>query len=188
MRLSCGWLEEARHSPSPNFNERPEGCEISLLVIHNISLPPGEFGGGHIRDLFLNRLDPRAHPYFVDVAGLKVSAHLLIRRDGEVIQYFGDGSLSLFSSTVQAVDAAIDIQRALDGDPALRIGLHAGEVAYDAQGVYGDAVNIAARLEPLAEPGGICISGTAFDQVHQCIREKRRVHSQMTPRHEPFAQ
>jgi len=87
VRLSHGWLEDARHSPSPNFNERPEGCEISLLVIHNISLPPGEFGGSWIDDLFHNRLDPDAHPYFREIEGLEVSAHCLIRRDGEIIQY-----------------------------------------------------------------------------------------------------
>ena len=81
------WLPGVSHEPSPNADERPADTTIDLLVIHNISLPPGEFGGGHIRDLFLNRLDPRAHPYFVDIAGLKVSAHLLIRRDGEVIQF-----------------------------------------------------------------------------------------------------
>ena len=87
MRLSCGWLEEARHSPSPNFNERPGGCEISLLVIHNISLPPGEFGGPWIDALFSNRLPAGEHPYFAEIAHLKVSAHALIRRDGEVVQY-----------------------------------------------------------------------------------------------------
>jgi AmpD protein len=87
VRLSHGWLQEARHSPSPNFNERPEGCEINLLVIHNISLPPGEFGGSWIDDLFHNRLDPDAHPYFREIEGLVVSAHCLIRRDGEIIQY-----------------------------------------------------------------------------------------------------
>ena len=87
MRISRGWLEATRHSPSPNFNERPEGCEISLLVIHNISLPPGEFGGSWIDDLFHNRLDPDDHPYFREIHGLEVSAHCLIRRDGEVIQY-----------------------------------------------------------------------------------------------------
>ena len=87
MRISRGWLEATRHSPSPNFNERPEGCEISLLVIHNISLPPGEFGGSWIDDLFHNRLDPDGHPYFSEIHGLEVSAHCLIRRDGEIIQY-----------------------------------------------------------------------------------------------------
>ena len=78
---------EARQCPSPNHDERPTGTLIDLLVIHNISLPPGEFGGPWIDDLFLNRLDPDAHPYFRDICGLHVSAHLLIRRDGELVQY-----------------------------------------------------------------------------------------------------
>ncbi len=81
------WLPGVRQVPSPNADERPAGTLVDLLVIHNISLPPGEFGGGHIEDLFLNRLDPDAHPYFADIARLRVSAHLLIRRDGGVIQF-----------------------------------------------------------------------------------------------------
>jgi len=72
---------------SPNHDERPAIDDISGIVIHNISLPPGEFGGGWIDDLFLNKLDPTAHPYFEEIAALKVSAHLLIRRSGEIIQY-----------------------------------------------------------------------------------------------------
>ena len=72
---------------SPHHDERPPGTKISLLVIHNISLPPGEFGGPWIDDLFMGRLDPGAHPYFEEIAGLKVSAHYLIRRDGSLIQY-----------------------------------------------------------------------------------------------------
>ena len=73
--------------PSPHFDERPEGERIALVVIHNISLPPGEFGGPYIDDLFMGRLDPHAHPYFRDIAGLRVSSHFLIRRDGELVQY-----------------------------------------------------------------------------------------------------
>ena len=72
---------------SPHCDERPEGEKVSLLVIHNISLPPGEYGGDWIDDLFMGCLDPAAHPYFADIAGLKVSAHYLIRRDGTLIQY-----------------------------------------------------------------------------------------------------
>jgi AmpD protein len=72
---------------SPFADDRPEGAKVSLLVIHNISLPPGEFGGPWIDDLFMGRLDPDAHPYFREIAGLKVSAHFLIRRDGTLIQY-----------------------------------------------------------------------------------------------------
>ena len=72
---------------SPHFDERPEGEKVSLLVIHNISLPPGEFGGPWIEDLFLGRLDPDAHPFFREIEGLRVSSHFLIRRDGELVQY-----------------------------------------------------------------------------------------------------
>lgn len=72
---------------SPNHDARPEGVEISLLVLHGISLPPGEFGGPWIDDLFTNRLDPDAHPYFRDIYQLRVSSHLLVRRDGTLIQY-----------------------------------------------------------------------------------------------------
>lgn len=72
---------------SPNFDERPEGAKIDLLVIHAISLPPGEFGGPWITDLFLDRLHPGAHPYFAGLAGLRVSAHFLVSREGAVTQY-----------------------------------------------------------------------------------------------------
>ncbi len=82
-----GWLPSVRHEPSPNFDARPCGESPSLLVVHAISLPPGEFGSNDILDLFANRLDPSRHPYFAGIAELKVSAHFLIRRDGEVIQF-----------------------------------------------------------------------------------------------------
>nr|WP_239986951.1 1,6-anhydro-N-acetylmuramyl-L-alanine amidase AmpD [Agitococcus lubricus] len=81
-----GWLWPARHCPSPNFNQRPS-TPISLVVVHNISLPPKQFGGAYIEQLFTNCLDPQAHPYFAEIAHLRVSAHLLIRRQGEVIQF-----------------------------------------------------------------------------------------------------
>lgn len=81
------WLPGIACRPSPNADERPAGAEVELLVIHNISLPPGEFGGPWIDDLFLNRLDPAAHPYFAEIADLRVSAHLLVRRDGQLAQF-----------------------------------------------------------------------------------------------------
>lgn len=92
----AGWFESLDGCPveqlaSPNFGERPPGTEISLLVIHNISLPPGEFGGRHVEDFFLNRLDPAAHPYFECIADLEVSAHFYIRRDGRVVQFVAAG-------------------------------------------------------------------------------------------------
>lgn len=82
-----GWLPGVRRRPSPNRDRRPVGSVVDLLVIHAISLPPGEFGGPWIDDLFLNRLDADAHPYFARIAALRVSSHLLIRRDGSVTQY-----------------------------------------------------------------------------------------------------
>ena len=72
---------------SPNQDERPAGVEIMLVVLHSISLPPGEYGGDGIERLFTNRLDPAAHPYFREIAGLRVSAHFLVRRDGELVQF-----------------------------------------------------------------------------------------------------
>ena len=84
---SDGLLPGARYIPSPNCDARPAGTAIELLVIHNISLPPGQFGGPGIVDLFTNKLDCSAHPYYRSIAELRVSAHFLIRRDGELIQF-----------------------------------------------------------------------------------------------------
>ncbi|WP_456445076.1 1,6-anhydro-N-acetylmuramyl-L-alanine amidase AmpD [Thiolapillus sp.] len=80
-------LSAAQYLPSPNHDERPAGTTPDLLVIHNISLPPDEYGGPWIADLFLNRLDPSVHPYFSEIYQMKVSAHALVRREGEVIQF-----------------------------------------------------------------------------------------------------
>lgn len=82
-----GWCRQARQVPSPNCDARPEGAAIDLLVIHNISLPPGQFGGDAIVELFCNTLDCDAHPYFDRLRALKVSAHFLIRRDGGLLQF-----------------------------------------------------------------------------------------------------
>lgn len=82
-----GWLDEARQCPSPNADDRTAGMVPELVVIHNISLPPGQFGGPWIDALFTNQLPPEEDPYFSEIAGLRVSAHALIRRDGELIQY-----------------------------------------------------------------------------------------------------
>lgn len=87
MIIQDGWLDKAHRTLSPNFDDRPPETEINLLVIHNISLPPGEFGGPWIDALFTNTLDADAHPFFCEICNLKVSSHLLIRRSGEIIQY-----------------------------------------------------------------------------------------------------
>lgn len=83
---NTGWLNGAKHIPSPNFNARPSN-EVSLLVIHNISLPPGQFATGMVEALFTNTLPIDAHPYFSQLEGLKVSAHFFIERDGEIKQF-----------------------------------------------------------------------------------------------------
>lgn len=89
MRINTdtGLLEGARQLPSSNCDDRPPDTVIDLVVIHGISLPPGEFGGPWIDALFTNTLDSNAHPFFQKIEALRVSAHLLIRRDGEIVQY-----------------------------------------------------------------------------------------------------
>lgn len=82
-----GWLAHALRIDSPNYDERPAECQPSLLVVHNISLPPRSYGGPWVDDLFCNRLDAGAHPYFAAIAALKVSSHVFIRRNGEIRQY-----------------------------------------------------------------------------------------------------
>lgn len=87
FQVENGQLIGARQVPSPNYNQRPEHSEIQLIVIHNISLPPSQFGGGYIEQFFQNQLDWSLHPYFQTIQGMQVSAHLLILRTGEVLQF-----------------------------------------------------------------------------------------------------
>jgi AmpD protein len=82
-----GWAQHVERMHSPNQDERPPGCAIELVVIHGISLPPGQFGGAHIPDLFTNALAFGAHPYFEALRGVRVSAHFLVRRDGRAVQF-----------------------------------------------------------------------------------------------------
>jgi AmpD protein len=87
MLIDGHWLTGITKNPSPNCDERPDPSDISLLVIHCISLPPGAFGGPYIDQLFGNRLDPAVHHYFKEIHQMTVSAHVLIRRTGEMVQY-----------------------------------------------------------------------------------------------------
>ncbi|MFM2588853.1 1,6-anhydro-N-acetylmuramyl-L-alanine amidase AmpD [Vibrio sp. TBV020] len=82
-----GWYSEARHVPSPFYDQRTDESDISLLVVHNISLPPGQFGGPYIEQFFTGNLDPNDHPFFKVIHKMGVSAHCLIRRDGQVVQF-----------------------------------------------------------------------------------------------------
>jgi len=88
LRLGAdGWLENCRRVPSPNCDQRPSDGAIDLIVVHAISLPPGCFGGGDVEALFTNSLDPATDPFYPQICELKVSAHFLIRRDGELVQF-----------------------------------------------------------------------------------------------------
>lgn len=87
--LAEGWLSGIRRRRSPNQEQRPAAAKVSLVVIHNISLPPDDFSGDWVERFFANQLNPDAHPYFATIAGLKVSAHFLIRRSGRVVQFVG---------------------------------------------------------------------------------------------------
>lgn len=84
-----GWYRHAHAMASPNFSQRPAGARIDLLVLHSISLPPGEFGNGHVQQLFTNQLDWNAHPYFESIRGLQVSSHFFISRTGALWQFVG---------------------------------------------------------------------------------------------------
>jgi len=114
--LNNGWLANVRHCPSPNYNQRPANTDIDLLVVHNISLPPGEFGGTYIEQLFSNTLDTTVHPYFALLKGLQVSAHALIRRDGEIVQFVPmqerawHAGRSSFQGRVECNDFSIGIE------------------------------------------------------------------------------
>lgn len=121
-----GVLAGARQLASPNHDERPSGMAVELVVIHNISLPPGEFGGDGVEQLFTNRLDPAAHPYYREIYQLKVSAHFFIRRDGELIQFVPCGrrawhaGASQWQGRERCNDFSVGIE--LEGDDATPFG------------------------------------------------------------------
>ncbi|WDY57240.1 1,6-anhydro-N-acetylmuramyl-L-alanine amidase AmpD [Pseudomonas sp. PSKL.D1] len=113
---ATGWFHGITHCPSPNFNARPEGEAISLLVIHNISLPPACFGTGKVQAFFQNCLDPAEHPYFDGIKHLTVSAHLFVERDGAVTQFVSlldrawHAGVSLFDGREGCNDFSIGIE------------------------------------------------------------------------------
>ena len=113
---SDGYLDTARQCPSPNCDARPPDTELSLLVVHGISLPPGEFGGPEIEQLFCNELDWDAHEYFGEIRGLEVSSHVLVRRDGELVQFVPFGKRawhagdSVFRGRTRCNDYSIGIE------------------------------------------------------------------------------
>ena len=119
-----GWHAGARHVPSPNFSPRPEGVTLQLAVLHSISLPPGEYGGAQVEQLFVNQLDWSAHPYFERIRGIKVSAHFVIRRDGELLQFVSvqerawHAGVSSWNGRANCNDYSVGIElEGLEGDP-----------------------------------------------------------------------
>lgn len=119
-----GWLESAKKIKSPHFDFRPTGEELSLLVIHNISLPPAKFEGSFVEDFFVGKLDISVDPYFVEIANLRVSSHLYIRRNGQLIQFVPfdkrawHAGLSEFANRTQCNDFSIGIE--LEGTDDIR--------------------------------------------------------------------
>ena len=113
---ATGRFPDSRWCPSPNFGARPDNADITLLVVHNISLPPGQFGGPYIEDFFCNRLDRHAHPYFSEIADMQVSAHALVKRDGSVVQFVScldrawHAGRSCFGNEEECNDFAIGIE------------------------------------------------------------------------------
>lgn len=117
----------ARWCPSPNFGIRPAGSDVSLLVVHNISLPPGQYGGPAIEDFFCNNLNPSDHPYFESIASMQVSSHVLIRRDGQCVQFVNlldrawHAGRSVFAGRAECNDYAIGIElEGTDHEPYTR--------------------------------------------------------------------
>lgn len=116
INQETGWMETARAIVSPNYNQRPAGVAVDLLVIHCISLPPGEYGGGYIEQLFINKLPIDAHPYFQTIADHVVSAHFLIDRIGMVTQFVSvydrawHAGVSSFEGRAQCNDYSIGIE------------------------------------------------------------------------------
>ncbi|GAC1601844.1 MAG: 1,6-anhydro-N-acetylmuramyl-L-alanine amidase AmpD [Ramlibacter sp.] len=120
----AGWYRYARRLASPNFGPRPAGAVIDLIVLHSISLPPGEYGGQEVQQLFTNSLDWNAHPYFRQIEGMQVSAHFYVRRDGSLWQFVGcddrawHAGRSTYRGRSDCNDDSIGVElEGLEGDP-----------------------------------------------------------------------
>ncbi len=153
MRLDAGWLDCAEQCVSPNCDERPADTAISLLVLHNISLPPGQYGGSAVAEFFTNRLDCDSHPQFASLRGVRVSAHLLLRRNGSWIQFVPFGlrawhaGVSCWQGAERCNDYSIGIElEGTDSDPYC-------EVQY---GSLLRVIRLLARAYPITDVVGHC--------------------------------
>lgn len=139
MQIEEHWLQEARHCPSPFYDARPQ-AEISLLVIHNIALPPLTYGGTAIEQLFSGNLSSSAHPYFAQLKDLKVSAHLLIRRTGELVQFVA------FNQRAWHAGASSFAGRTRCNDFALGIEMEGSDMQPYTQSQYQQLLRVSAAL------------------------------------------
>ena len=166
-----GWCQGVSHCPSPNFNARPEGTLVSLLVIHNISLPPGQFGTGKVQCFFQNRLDASEHPYFEGIATMTVSAHFLIERDGSVFQFVScnerawHAGVSFFDGRDNCNDFSIGIElEGTDDQPCSDAQYAAlGELAGQLLSAYPGITAERIRGHSDIAPGRKTDPGPAFD-------------------------
>ncbi len=178
-----GLIEPAAQCPSPNRDARPDGADPELVIIHGISLPPGRFGGPEIEALFTNTLDFDAHPYFQEISGLEVSAHLLIRRDGSVTQFVPfterawHAGESFFRGRQRCNDFSIGIE--LEGEDETAYDDTQYEVLRDVLQAIFDAYPAISAREVAGHcdvaPGRKVDPGPAFDwlRLYDGLRERR---------------
>ena len=186
-----GWVDGIRHVPSPNADARPPGGDVTLAIIHSISLPPGQYGGDAIERLFTNRLDFDAHPYYQGIRGLRVSAHFLVRRDGEPVQFVScdarawHAGRSVWRGRETCNDYSIGIElEGLEGETfeAAQYATLASLLAACAQRYPLDAV---AGHEHVA-PGRKGDPGAGFDW-RRCAAELRGAATRLRPSMEALA-
>ncbi|QLF93310.1 1,6-anhydro-N-acetylmuramyl-L-alanine amidase AmpD [Pseudomonas sp. ABC1] len=152
LDATTGWFHGVCHCPSPNFNQRPAG-EVSLLVIHNISLPPGCFGTGKVQAFFSNRLSPDEHPFYETIKELRVSAHFLIERDGVVTQF-----VSCLERAWHAGVSSFDGREACN-DFSIGIELEGTDEAPFSEAQYDVLIELAKALQvqfPAITPERVC--------------------------------
>ena len=181
-----GQLIGARQVASPNYNQRPEYTEIQLVVVHNISLPPSQFGGGYIEQFFQNQLDWSEHPYFQSIEGMQVSAHLLILRSGEVLQFvnFNDrawhAGRSIYLGKKECNDYSIGIE--LEGSDDLPFDevqyVALAQVTAALQAAYPKILQHLAGHSDIA-PGRKTDPGPFFDWVKfRTLLQQHKIHQE----------
>jgi len=172
--ISSGLVNDARLVMSPNHDVRPDENDISLIVVHGISLPPGEFGNDYVDQLFTNNLNPEEHPYFKEIEGLKVSSHLLIKRDGELVQYVPinkrawHAGVSSYQDRESCNDFSIGIElEGTDELPYTEIQYQVlAEVIYDLIESYPALTEQTIAGHSDIAPGRKTDPGSAFDWQH----------------------